>query len=85
MMAPVAAELFITQAALHGSVLRIQDFQGLAKIRTCHVNTTKYSWYATRTLLMQSDAGCRVDMCLYLHHRDACTVIWICTFTHMQM
>lgn len=44
MMAPVAAELFIAHAALpvlllHGSVLPMQDFQGLATILTCHVST----------------------------------------------
>lgn len=37
MMAPVAAKLFIAQTALpvlllHGSVLPMQDFQGLTKI-----------------------------------------------------
>lgn len=49
MMAPVAAKLFIAQAALpvllllllHGSVLPTEDFQGLAKILTCHVNTAE--------------------------------------------
>lgn len=60
MMAPVAAELFIAQAALpvllllHGPVLPMQVFQGLATTRTCYSNTAKYSRCAQRLLHMQS-------------------------------
>ena len=62
MMAPVAAELFIAQAALpvllllllHGPVLPMQDFQGLATTQTCHSNTAKYSQSAQRLLHLQS-------------------------------
>lgn len=70
MMAPVSAKLFIAQAALpvlllHGSVLPMQDFQGLAAIRTCHVNTAKYSWCTQRSVHMQSAAGCYRDTRVY--------------------
>lgn len=70
MMAPVSAKLFIAQAALpvlllHGSVLPMQDFQGLAAIRTCHVNTAKYSWCTQRSVHMQSAAGCYRDTSVY--------------------
>lgn len=62
MMAPVAAELFIAQAALpvllllllHGPVLPMQVFQGLATTQTCYSNTAKYSRCAQRLLHMQS-------------------------------